>query len=610
MSLLNSPFFDFFLNPWFILSLIFWLIVLALVYLLRKKEGAAYLFFPLLAMFRTKKLNNFIKKISRKAPKFWKIFWTIGIFISFGFVIFAFYFFFTNFISLIVNPRIEQAIIPLIPGVTIDLPLFFYLILPLLFIVTTHEFAHGIAASADGLDIKSTGVLGAGLFYVIGFGAFVEVDERVVNSNKVNRYTRLRIAAAGTYINGITAGIAFILLLCFPLMIAPFYRQVTQVNNVLKEEEGGFNYENISRGDAIIAIKKKETTDENYVYLDELNGISLNSILNNKTTLKCEINDSLTLKIYNPSSDAFLEKNITLGPRYYIGLRYEYTTDGLGLKITEILSISEGGNNFGNISAGLTVIKINGIPINVSNGDTLEKVYTSSFKNDIILNDINFSTNSANYTLDLRIDGVLIGIFSNSYFMYKNDIAKFFTSFFPEFLLRELSWLFIIAFSITLFNMLPLPVFDGDRVVKELINWGIGENYKSLKKKKEKFYFKKADKNYELSEYRVEKINSINIIIKDQSKFIEPSTIKLSEEKFEIIDKIGDGFKDTVLLNLPEETKLTEDAVIEISYEYYYDEKRKIKNLILNSLRAITLFIIAGNFILSFIKFGGFFFWI
>ena len=194
--------------------------------------------------------------------------------------------------------------------------------------------------------------------------------------------------------------------------------------------------------------------------------------------------------------------------------------------------------------------------------------------------------------------------------MHKNDFAKFFTSFWPEFWLKELFWLFLIAFRITLFNMLPLPVFDGDRVVKELINWGIGENYKSIKKKKEKFYFKKTDKNYELSEYRVEKINSINIIMKDQSKFIEPSTIKLSEEKFEMIDKIGDGFKDTVLLNLPEETKLTEDSIIEISYEYYYDEKRKIKSIILNSLRAITLFIIAGNLILSFIKFGGLIFWI
>ena len=609
MPLLNSPFIEFLLNPWFLLSLFFWLIVLALVYLLRNKKEAAYLFFPLLAMFKTKKLNNFLRKISRKVPKFWKIFWTIGIFISFGFVIFAFYFFFTNFINLLVNPRIEQAVLPLIPGVTIDLPLFFYLILPLLFIVTTHEFAHGIAASADGLDIKSTGVLGAGIFYIIAFGAFVEVDERIVNSNKVNRYTRLRIAAAGTYVNGITAVVAFILLLCFPLMIAPWYRQVTQVNTVLKEDEGGFNYGNITRGDAIIAIKKSGTTDENYVSLDELKGVSLSSILNNKSTLECAINDSLTLKIYDPSLDAFLEKNITLGPRYYIGLRYEYTSDGLGLKINKVLSLSEGGNNFGNISEGLTVIKINGIPINVSNGDTLERVYTSSFQNGMILNNINFSTDSANYTLDLRIDGVIIGIYSNSYFMYKNGIAKFFTSFWPEFLLRELSWLFLIAFSITLFNMLPLPIFDGDRMVKELINWGIGENYKSLKKKKDKFYFKKEDKNYELSEYRVEKINSIEIIMKDPLRSIEPSTIRLSEDNYQIIDKIGDGFKDTVLLNLPEKTDLTEDTVVEISYEHYYDEKKKIKNLILNTLRFITIFIILGNFILSFIKFGGLIFW-
>ncbi|MFW9941177.1 MAG: site-2 protease family protein [Candidatus Thorarchaeota archaeon] len=609
MPLLNSPFIDFILNPWFLLSLIFWLIVLALVYLLRNKKGAAYLFFPLLAMFKTKRLNNFLRNISRKVPKFWRIFWTIGIFISFGIIIFAFYFFFTNFINLLINPKIEQAVVPLIPGVTINLPIFFYLILPLLFIVTTHEFAHGIAASADGLDIKSTGVIGAGIFYIIAFGAFVEVDERIVSSSKVNRYTRLRIAAAGTYINGITAGIALVLLLCFPLMIAPWYRQVTQVHTVLKEDEGGFNYENISSGDAIIAIKKSGTTDENYVYLDELKGVSLSSILNNKTALKCEINDSLTLKIYDPSSDAFSEKNITLGPRYYIGLRYEYTSDGLGLKINKVLSLSEGGNNFDNISAGLIVIKINGIPINVSNGDTLESVYTSSFQNDIILNNLNFSTDSANYTLDLRIDGVMIGIYSNSYFMYKNGIAKFFTSFWPEFLLRELSWLFLIAFSVTLFNMLPLPIFDGDRMVKELINWGIGENYKTLKKKKDKFYYNREDNDYELSEYRVEKIDSIEIIMKDQSRINESSKIKLSEDKYEIIDKIGDGFKDTVLLKLPEKTELTENAVIQISYEHYYDEKKKIKNLILNTLRFITIFIILGNFILSFIKFGGLIFW-
>ena len=113
------------------------------------------------------------------------------------------------------NPKIENAVTPLIPGVTVSLPLFMYLILPILFVMTTHEFAHGIASSTDGVEVKSTGVLGVGLFYLIGMGAFVEVNERELNSTKFHRNTRLRIAAAGTFVNAITAGIAFLLILNF-----------------------------------------------------------------------------------------------------------------------------------------------------------------------------------------------------------------------------------------------------------------------------------------------------------------------------------------------------------------------------------------------------------
>ncbi|MHA2400820.1 MAG: site-2 protease family protein [Promethearchaeota archaeon] len=194
--------------------------------------------------------------------------------------------------------------------------------------------------------------------------------------------------------------------------------------------------------------------------------------------------------------------------------------------------------------------------------------------------------------------------------MYKNDVGKFFTNEWPEFVLLELGWLFAIALTITLFNMLPLPVFDGDRLVKELINWVVGEEYKSVKKKKDKLYFKLDEKNYGLSEYRVEWINSVEITIEDKSRSTEPSIVSLAEDKYDLIDSIGDGFRDTLTLNLPEETKIEEGAKIEISYDYLYDEKRKLKRTILNSLRAITLVILAGNFIISFVKFGAFFFWL
>ncbi len=595
---------DFILNPWFILSLLFWVFVLLLVRLLRNKKEAYYVWFPLLAMFKTRKLNKFIMKVSRKAPKFWKIFWTIGIFVSFGFTIYALYFFFTNFLNLIIRPSLEQAIVFLIPGVNIDLPLLFYLILPLLFILTTHEFAHGISAGAEGVEVKSTGILGAGLFFVIGFGAFVEVDERELNSQKFHRNTRLRIAAAGTYVNGITAGIAFILLLSFPLLISPFYRQVTQVYSVLPEIEGGINEGNLANSDVILAIKKKGTGDDEYVFLDSNAGRTLTNILNNRTSLQCSIGDNLTFRIYRPSTDSYSEKNVTLGPRYYLGILYEYISD-TELQITRIYSASEGGNNYNkNLAVGLNITEINGVPINRISGETLEKALTA-----FNLNTINFSTDSETYILDVNTTGVKIGIHSFSYFMHKNDVAKFFTSFWPEFWLREIAWLFIIAFSITLFNMLPLPVFDGDRIVKELLNWGFGEDYKTTRKKTDTVSFKKDEMDLNLSEYRVEKVDHVKILIGNQNNIREQSEIILPEDKYTLIDKIGDGFKDTLSLNLPEQTKLEEGSLIEISYEYWYDEKRKIKKTILNLIRYFTLFIIAGNFILSFIKFGGILFW-
>jgi len=602
MSILS----DFLLNPWFILSLIFWVIVLILVYLLRNKKGATYLFFPLLVMFKTRKLNNFLKRISRRAPKFWKVFWTIGIFISFGFTIYAFYFFFTNFVNLIFNPRPEQAIIPLIPGVTLPLPFFFYLILPLLFILTTHEFAHGISAGADGIDVKSTGVLGAGLFYIIGFGAFVEVDERELNSSKIHRNTRLRIAAAGTYINGITAGIAFLLILSYPFFISPYYRQVSQVYELLTEDEGGFNYGNLSTGDVILALKHKGDLDNNYVYINEFKKITLTTILTNVTSLQVSVGDNLTLKIYDPSLDIEKEKNITLGPRYYLGIRYDYIPNGTEIRIYKIFSESEDGNNYDkNLIEGMMINKINGISINKTNGDTIERVLTN-----FNLLTLNLSTDTETFILDVDTLGVVIGIYSNLYYMPLNGVAKLFTSAWPDFILKEISWLFVIAFSITLFNMLPLPVFDGDRIVKELINWGIGEDYQSLKKKTDKFIYKKEEKEIPLSEYRVENIDYIKINLKNQEKMGEQSNIILSEENYSLIDKIGDGFKDSVALNLPEQTKLEEGSLFEISYHYWHDKKRKIKKSILNSIRYITLFIVIGNFVLSFVKFGGLFFWV
>ncbi|MFW9949425.1 MAG: hypothetical protein ACFFKA_04805, partial [Candidatus Thorarchaeota archaeon] len=289
----------------------------------------------------------------------------------------------------------------------------------------------------------------------------------------------------------------------------------------------------------------------------------------------------------------------------YTVILYEYISD-TELQITKIFSESEGGNNFNtNLTEGLIINKINGVPINLSKGDTLGKALTS-----FDLNNLTLSMDTDNYNLNINITGVVIGIYTNSYFMYKNDVAKFFTSFWPEFVFRELLWLFVIAISITLFNMLPLPIFDGDRLIKELINWGFGEDYTSVRKKKEKFYYKQSEPECELSEYHVEKIDKIDILLSESSSSNSREIIELSSDSYELIDKTGDGLNDTVLIKLPDSTTIKEKTIFEVSYDYYHDNKKKAKMYTLNIIRILTLIILGGNFLLSFIKFGFNLFWL
>ena len=158
--------------------------------------------------------------------------------------------------------------------------------------------------------------------------------------------------------------------------------------------------------------------------------------------------------------------------------------------------------------------------------------------------------------------------------------------------------------------MMPLPIFDGDRFVKELVNWIFGENYKSKKKKKDRLIYKGIDTECKLTEYRVEKIESVKLYLKDNLREDQNGEIILGEDNYEPVDKIGDGYKDTVSVTLPENTKLKENTVFEISYEYLYDDKKRIKNIVLNTIRIIALILIGGNFLLSFIRFGFDLFWI
>ncbi len=577
----------FILSPWFIASVLFWIFVCILIFLLRKKKKSYYLFFPVMALFKTKKLNKYIVNIGKKAPKFWKIFWTIGIFLSFGFMIFSFWIIFSNlFLSIfnLINPPIENG------GVSDFNMEFAYWILPLIFLYTTHELSHGIAASAENVDVKSTGIIGLGFLFLIGFGAFVEVDEKELFSTKVSRTTRLRISAAGAHINIITTGIIFLFLTISPYLISPCYTKSSKILRVLTPEEGGFNYGNLTNNDIIYGIKKDGTSK--FITLDEFQDTTLDTILSNQTTgINCTVGDVLNVKVYNEDSSTFSEKNITLGPKYETGIAFEYINNS-ALKIFYNYTSKKYVN--------IIITEIEGIKIDLTEGNTLEKKLTEINLKTIELT----SSDGENYTLNLKLDGVYIGIISKSSFMYKNDLGQFLTNFFPEFITKQLSWFYLLSMGLIIFNLLPLFITDGDRMVKEVINWGIGENFKEKREKKEKIYFRREEKEIELSEYRVEKINSIKIITEDGTQPSIKNEIMLGKNNYTLFDKIGDGFTSTVRLKLTDNSHLEEGALIEIDYEYIHDVKKKNKKIILNTIRIITLLVFIINFVFLFSQFG------
>ncbi|MBN2154986.1 MAG: site-2 protease family protein [Candidatus Lokiarchaeota archaeon] len=686
-------------NPFFIGSAIFWLVCYILIKLLGKKRKYVNFFFPFLVMFKTKWLNHILKKIARACPKLWRWIWNIGIFVSFGFTIFGLYFFTSNLIDLILDPSIENAIAPLIPGVTIDLPMFTYLILPILFVITIHEFSHAMAAEADNISIKSTGIFGAGVFFIVGFGAFVEIDEYATRSKKVSPWTRLRIAGAGTFSNAIQTGIALILMLSFvPIISIGYGPEVIQIDTVLPASEGGYNYGNLFEGDVILSI--------NDTQLDLQNNIDLNTILNNNTDLQCSIGDQLDVRIMDRRGDISY-RNVTLGHHFFIGFQYQFVTNS-EIEITEVYTKFQGGNNFNLLNASMRFNSINGTPFNkalglspeqylhnlqspgqvnlteisgvnisinvdyiplvfgafefrsfftglffeeredsvivtrvlknstesgineglIEKGDIITSVegtdinLTGKTFEEFLLNDVGlvvlnptrvaFGIQRGTSFLYKQIlfipipkSYVFIGIQSSPYWIPKNSFTRFLGGNFPIWLEREIFYFYMVAFSVTLFNMLPLPIFDGNRILREIVHWIIGTKLGKPKQKKIKIFFDPEESDYQLMEYNITKIIDVEMDLTSN-----PFPDLVDSIKYIPIDSIQDGYIDTIKIDLKAGRLPDVGTPLIVAIEIIEDEKAKLKNGIILGVGLVTTCLILANFILSYILLGNITFWI
>jgi membrane-associated protease RseP (regulator of RpoE activity) len=122
--------------------------------------------------------------------------------------------------SLPVNPQPSLTSYLLLPGINPYIPVV-YGIIGIVVAVVVHEGTHGVIARRLKLPVKSTGLL---FFLFVPVGAFVEIDEKLIQ--KIKARDSSRIMAGGPGSNVIVAVIALFLLVLLLGGLVPLYNGV------------------------------------------------------------------------------------------------------------------------------------------------------------------------------------------------------------------------------------------------------------------------------------------------------------------------------------------------------------------------------------------------
>ena len=204
-------------------------------------------------MVRTQRGKGVIEAIARP-KRFWNLVGDVGTVLSLvGMVLMTAVFLLTMVISL--NP--DNGIQPLaakeilvIPGVNPFVPLWYGLV-ALIVTLVVHEGGHGVLARANGMRLKSLGLLVA----VLPIGAFVEPDEDDLKA--APRRRRLRVFAAGPAVN---LGTAALCLAAFALLMGST-APAPGVHVALTVKDAPADLAGISPGDSLVRVDGQDIPD-------------------------------------------------------------------------------------------------------------------------------------------------------------------------------------------------------------------------------------------------------------------------------------------------------------------------------------------------------------
>jgi membrane-associated protease RseP (regulator of RpoE activity) len=168
--------------------------------------------FVYFAMYRAQWGLKAMDVLGRTLPRLMRGIFYAGIAIGFAGMAFISYMIVQSTIQLFTNPELAPGIQPVLPiamkGV-FNVP-FLYWIVSIFVIAVVHEFAHGVAARAHNIPVKSSGFAFLGILLPIIPAAFVEPDERKLVRRPFKQ--QLSVFAAGPLANII---LAFVVILAF-----------------------------------------------------------------------------------------------------------------------------------------------------------------------------------------------------------------------------------------------------------------------------------------------------------------------------------------------------------------------------------------------------------
>jgi membrane-associated protease RseP (regulator of RpoE activity) len=160
---------------------------------------------PIYVMLKTERTLKLLDRITTISRKFWIIYSRIGEYTGILLSLSAMIFLAWNLANFLIPEGEPSPILPFLPGVTVDIELFLYFLIPIAIAMIAHEAAHGVIMKIEGIPVKSAGVF----LVLLLLGAFVEPEEEPYR--RADRKIRRRILGAGSLAN-LLVGITTILL--------------------------------------------------------------------------------------------------------------------------------------------------------------------------------------------------------------------------------------------------------------------------------------------------------------------------------------------------------------------------------------------------------------